>query len=138
MSYNYIAAKLISMVFARQTKQASTFGTKVWGFFSSIGNNIKKAVSWAADKVSAVVGTVHNDVANAVSAVHRDIRDTASGAVAYAGKTQDNLTGIINNTVNKTADLGKNVGDNFSKTAGALSLPMAIGGAAALAFILLK
>lgn len=138
MSYNYIAAKLISMVFARQTKQTSTFGSKVWGFFSSIGNSIKKAVSWAADKVSAVVGTVHNDITGAISAVHKDVRDTASGAIAYAGKTQDNIAGIINNTVNKTADVGKNIGDNVSKTAGALSMPLMIGGAAALAFVLLK
>ena len=115
MSYNYIAAKLISMVFAMQTKQASTFGSKVWGFFSSIWNNIKKAVSWAADKVSAIVETVHNDIKGAVGVVHRDIRDTASGAVVYTGKTQDNLAGVINNTVNKTVDMGKNIGDNVKQ-----------------------
>lgn len=135
----YIAAILFGeMVFQKQRKQTSTFGSKVWGFFSSIGNSIKRAFNWTVDKVSAVVGTVHNDIKGAVSAIHQDVRDTAAGAVAYAGKTQDNIAGILNNTVNKTADLGKNLGDNVSKSASAMSLPLAIGGAAALAFMLLK
>lgn len=124
------------MVLRRSNKSA--YGQKSGGFFSNLWNGIKSAATWVANGIKGVVSTVHKDVRDVVSAVNTNVRDAASGVKNYVTHTQDSVVSVVNTAVKETAGLGKALGDDATKVASSMSLPLMIGGAAALAFVLLK
>ena len=101
-----------------------TFWDKVKHFFTdTIGGGIKDAWNWVSGGVSSVVSTVHDDATNLVK-----------GIGSLIEKTEDNVTGVVTETVKDTKDLGVSLGADLSS----MSVPLAVGAVAIAAIFLLK
>eukprot|EP01127_Copromyxa_protea_P013422 TRINITY_DN3620_c0_g1_i10.p3 TRINITY_DN3620_c0_g1~~TRINITY_DN3620_c0_g1_i10.p3 ORF type:complete len:113 (+),score=3.56 TRINITY_DN3620_c0_g1_i10:1954-2292(+) len=111
-------------MFSHTRKKTSSFGDKIKSFFvDTIGGGIKRAWNWVSGGVKSIVSTAHKDVTGIVSGV--------SNIITHG---QDAVTGTIKEVSHDVRDLGSNVSHDLSS----MAMPLAIGGVAIAALMLMK